>query len=206
MANLDLYIDATAQQAVSGFANNSIFTIPPFTQEDTLNLRIRLMTRTATFPVNPYSYIPNTGLTLEVALGTKQGSGGTLYTQQFTWALNTDLSDPYFYASLPLNTSPIATLLGVNSSATAFFEIKYISGGVPTTVLSQQVTIQACVIHVGSLTVPAGLTPLSAEAAAAIFLQRTIIGPITLVNAIDQTKKCSVYVDTDGSFHADPIT
>lgn len=206
MANLDLYIDTTARQAVFGFTNSSQFQIPSFTQDDTINMKVRLMTRTATFPITPYSYIPNTGLTLEVAIGTKIGTGGALYTNQYTWTLSTDLSDPYFSAQLPLNTAEIAALLGSSDSKTAFLEVKFIDGGVPTTVLSVQVTVQACVIHSGSFTVPAGLTPLSAEAAAAIYLQRTIVGPITLVNATDATKKCSVYVDTDGSFHADPIT
>lgn len=206
MANLDLYIDTTAQIAVSGFSNSAQIDALTFTQEDTLNLRIRLLTRTSTFPVIPYSFIPNTGLTLQVALGTKVGNAGNIYTQQFTWALNGDLSDPYFYAALPMNTGAIATLLGSTSSKTAFLEIKYVSSGVPTTVLSTQVTIQACVIHSGSLTVAPGLTPLSAEAAAASFLQRVIVGPITLVNATDSTKKALLYVDTDSSFHADPIT
>lgn len=206
MANLDLYIDTTAQQAVSGFTNSSPVNIPVFTQDDTLNLRIRLMSRTATFPVSPYAWIPNTGLTLQVALGTKVGSGGTLYTQQYTWSLNSDLSDPYFFAALPMNTTGVANLLGSSPDASTFFEIKYVSGGVPTTVLSDQVTVQAAVIHASSLTVPPGLTPLSAEAAAASFLQRVIVGPITLVNATDSTKKALLYVDTDGSFHADPIT
>jgi hypothetical protein len=206
MANLDLYIDTTSCKPVAGFSNSSIIDLPLLIQGDTLNVRIWLMKRTSTHPVTPFEYIPNTDITLQVAIGTRVGTGGTLYTQQYTWTPNSDASNPYFSAQLPMNTSAIDSLLGASSSATAYLEVKYVSGGQPTTVLSQQITINAAVIHNGSITVPAGQTPLSAESAQALFLQRTITAsaaaPIIITNG---TQSTALYVGSDGALHFDPI-
>lgn len=206
MANLDLLIDTNACQAVSGFSNSGSATIPLLVQGDTLNMRIWLLARSPTYPVDPpFVYVPNTDITIQVAIGTRVGQGGVLYTQQFTWTPNGDAANPYFFAQLPMNTGNINSLLGSSSSQTAYLEVKYIAaGGVPTTVLSKQVTIQAAVIQSNSVVVPAGLTPLSAEAANALFLKRDFTGPVILRNGTGQAVE--LYVAADGTFHADPIS
>jgi hypothetical protein len=204
--NLDLYIDTARKELVSGPLCSSIVQVPSFNQGNTINMRIRCLNPTANFPNGnpPYSVLSTAGRSLQLAFGTKQGNTSTHYVEQFTWAASVaDLADPYFYADVAMNTAGISTLLGSGSSASAWLEINLVEG-TPRTILSKQVTIEASVIKNDTLTVPAGLTPLSAEAAAALYLGRTIIGAFTLQNA--NGKAISIYVDADGAFHTDPIT
>ena len=124
--------------------------------------------------VSDFTAIPVSGLTLEMALGRKVGNSSTLFTQQFTFTASDDLADPYFSADLPMNTAAIATLLGSSAQADAWFEVKLLDGGLPRTVLSRLVRVQAAVIKDGGLEEAALPTPISAETCQALFLQRTI--------------------------------
>ncbi len=202
---INLYVDTLSGDLVTGTANTTAAPLPRFIQGDTITLNIYLLQRTQTYPfTSPFSIISNANLSLKVALGPKTGTpGSTLYTQQFTWSK--DANNQYFYASLPLNTAAISTLIGAAESATAWFEIEYTEAGFPTTVLSKNVTIDAEVIETGTVTVPAGLTAMSAEEANATFLKRQVQGTIELVSP-DGTKKCAMYYGDDGAMHFDPIT
>lgn len=207
MATLDLYIDTARRCFVAGPLNTSVQSPPSFSQGNTVTLRIRCLNPTANFPLGspPYSLVDVSGKTLQLALGTKSGTSSTHYTELYSWSTSTDPADPYFYGDLPMNTAGISTLLGNSTDAKTYLEINLLVSGVPSTVFSDQVTVSASVIKNSTLTVPIGLTPLSAEAAAATYLSREITGPFTLISA-DGTKKVSVYVGTDGTFHADPLT
>ena len=205
MAQFDLYIDINGGQLVTGAANSTPAPAPPFVQGDTPTFRIFLLQRTATYPVTPYTAVPIGGLTLEAALGTKVGSGGTIYTQQLAWTPSADPNNPnYWIATFPLNTAAVTTLLGSNPNAPAWFEVKYVSGGVPTTVLQQLMTVQASVIQGAGVVVPPGLTPVSAEFANATFLTRNISGAIYLVNP-NTGKKVALYLGDDNTVHEDAV-
>ncbi len=205
MATHRLFIDTDRSVPVGGVSDSSIVDLPTFVQEDSLKLRITLLTGFSR--VSYYTPIPVAGLTLEVALGAKIGNTSTLYTQQFTWVASDDLADPYFEATLPMNTLAIAMLLGSGASAPAYFEAKMLDGGLPRTVLSRLVAVQAAVIKNGGLEEPAEPTPLSAEAAAAIYLQRAIPcsagNPVILKNG---AVTMAIYVDTDGTFKTVRLT
>lgn len=198
----NIYIDIDRQIAVQSVFSDAEAALPPFIQEDTIvGLRLWLLRN---FNGITYEQIAVAGITLEVALGRKIGSTTTYYTQQFTWTPNTDLSQPYFEADFPMNTAGIDTLLGTKPKAGAFFEVKKIEGGTPLTVLSEAVVIHAAVIKTGNLTVPADLTPLSAEAANAAYVKVTHTGHWYLMNA--NGYGVDIYVDDTGTYHADPIT
>jgi len=201
----DLFINTDTGEPVRSLTNGSIAELPPFVQENSLNLRIWLLRN---FPVaggGQAEKIPVAGVTLEVALGLRRGDSATYYTQQFTWTPSLDLGQPYFAAVLPMNTLAIATLLGTNSSAQAWLEVTKIADGFPETVLQKLVTIQAAVIKTGTLVVPPGLTPLSAEAANAAFVPKSgIQGPILFIGSTGKTVMLDV--DDSGQFHADPVT
>src|SRR5438132_5910488 len=180
MAVHNIYIDIDRSVVVLSPTDSSIAPLPPFIQDDTLNLRVWLLTdfsRTAA-----YTKIPVAGITLQVAIGTKSGNTTLYYTQQFTWVPSTDLGQPYFAAQLPMNTAGITALLGAGAAAQAWFEVKMIQSALPVSVLSQSITVQAAVIKAGGVPVPAGLTPMSVEAAYAAFLTRNITGQIPLTN------------------------
>lgn len=205
MATHNLFIDVDRREAVIGVSDTSIAVLPAFTQEDTLNLRIYLLTGFSR--LSDYTRIATAGITLQVALGVKIGNQTVYYTQQFTWTANDDLADPYWSGSLPMNTQAIEDLLADDEDAPAWFEVKMLDGGLPRTVLSKRVTVNAAVIKDGGMSEPAEPTPLSAEAAIAMFLQRVIPcsagNPVILQNG---SVTMAVYVDTDGTFQTVRLT
>jgi hypothetical protein len=199
-----LFIDTDRGLPVMSATNSGIADLPLFVQQDTLNLRITLLTGFSR--IADYTVIPVADLTLHVALGRKIGNATTYYTQQFTWTPSEDLADPFWEAALPMNTAAIDTLLGSSASkSTAYFEVRLIDGGLPRTVLSRAVTIHAAVIKDGGMSEPAEPTPLSVEAANVLFLKRDITGHIILRNEDDPTIAVDIYVDSDGTFHTDPL-
>lgn len=205
MAQYSLYVDTNSGTLVSGTASTISGVMPKLVQGDTISLRIYLLERTSTYPISsPYSVVNISNISLRVGIGQKTGTSGTaLVTQQFTWAK--DLTNNYFYADLPLNTAGIETLIGAASSGSAWFEIEMTQGGFPTTVFQQQVTIEAEVIETGSISVPAGLTALTAEEASATYLRKQNDG-FVLTCPTDSTVKAYLYLGADGALHVEPIT
>src|SRR5436189_695150 len=205
MASHRINIDTDRNLPIIGVSDSSIAELPAMVQEDTLALRIALYAGFSR--VSDYTPIPVSGITLEVALGRKVGNASLLYTQQFTWVASDDLADPYFAADLPMNTAAIATLLGSSAQADAYFEVKMLDGGLPRTVLSRLVRIQAAVIKDGGLEAAALPTPISAETCQALFLQRIIPAsagnPLILQNG---SITYALYPDTDGSFQTVRLT
>lgn len=202
MAALNLYIDCDRQEAVASADDSSIVALPPFVQEDSLTLRVWLLTGKTQF--GGYSKIPVSGITLEMAIGTKVGNDADYATQQFTWTASGDLGQPYFEATLPMNTEGIESLLGDQSSASSWFHVRKIDGGTPRTILLKPITVHASVVKDGTLTVPPGATPLSAEAANASYVRVVHTGSFDLMNA--NGKGIRIYCDEDGAFRSDPIT
>lgn len=199
-------IDTDRNEAVVSADDSSIAGLPTMTQEDSLNLRIALLSGFSR--ISSYTPIATAGVTLQVALGVKLGNVSTYYTQQFSWTASDDLADPYFEAVMPMNTQAIEDLLDDGATAQAWFEVKMLDGGLPRTVLSKLVRIHAAVIKDGGMSEPAEPTPLSVEAANVIFLKRLILcsvdNPVILENEVTGLKT-AVYTDEDGSFHADAI-
>lgn len=202
MASANLYIDIDRGIAVGGVNDSTAAKLPRFVQADSLKLRIWLLSGYGR--LRSFDQVPVAGITLEVALGAKSGSGATYYTQQFTWTPSGDLGQPYFEATLPMNTAEIDDLLGANPTAPAWFQIRKTEDGTPTTVLQEPITIHASVIQDGVAEVPAPLTPLSAEAANAAFVRVIHTGSFDLMNV--NGKGVRIYVDDDGAFRTDPIS
>ena len=198
---LDFYFDVDRKERVVGPTNKAIVAMPVFSQVNTHTFRIRALQPTGDL-LTPYTPISNTGKTLQLALGSK-GGAQLHQVEQYTWALNPDQNDPYFYADVSFNTAGVVTLLAGQLTAESYLEINLVDGGNPKTLFSQLVTVEASVIQNSSLTVPAGQTPLSLETALALFLQRTIKGPVTLVCETDDTKRRDIFIAPDGTFHAD---
>jgi hypothetical protein len=201
---IDLYADVFNKALVSGLNGQSV-NLPPLYQGDSPTFRIFLVYPTFN-PLSPYTLLPIGGLSLLVAIGQKKGSGGTTYTNQYTWAPSTDPANPnYFIAQLPLNTAAITTAIGTGQQTTdAWLQIEYVQGGVPTTVLEVSCTINASVIQNGGVVVPPGLTPVSAEYVNATFLTRNISGGFYMSNP-NTGKQVFVYLGDDNTVHFDPV-
>lgn len=194
MATRDLYIDTDREESVASADDQTIATLPKFTQGDSLPLRVWLLV--GFDRLGSSAFIPVEGITLQVALGTKVGNVATIFTQQYTWTASDDLGQPYFEAVLPMATEEIDELLGESGSVKAWFEVKMVESGLPRTILSKEVTIYAAVIKPDTAEVAAGLTPLSAEAANATYLQRDIVGPIRIFHV--NGKGVELFVDEFG--------
>ncbi len=196
---MNIYIDIDRNEVVLSPTSNSRAALPSFAQGDSMDMTIWLLDMYSNFA---YRLVPVAGITLQVALGDK---AGTYYTQQFSWTPSADLSQPNFSATFPMNTAAIDTLVDGKLRAAAYFEIKKVISSVPVTVFQRRVIIEAAVITPTSLTVPAGLTPLSAEAANAAYLGRTVTGEINIINGTTG-KGFRLYADEDGAPQMPPIT
>lgn len=207
MAQYVLYVDCDAEgegSLVAGPSSSQVVSFPRLVTGDTPNFNIYLLKRTATYPTNnPFTILNIAALSLRVGIGPKDGvAGSTLLTQNFTWTK--DAANQYFIGSLPLNTAGIGTLVGAAAQGTSYFEIEFTENGFPTTPFSKQVTIYGEVLETAAITVPAGATALTAEDAAATYLQKLNNGFI--IQNATTGKKVFVYVGDDGAFHADPTS
>lgn len=199
----NLYIDVNRGEAVISPFSNAEAALPPLTQGDTQE-EFRVWFMKDWNGIN-YTLIPVAGVTVEMALGKKQGTAAPYYTQQFTWTPSADLTKPYHYASLPLNTDEITALLGERATAGAFLEVKKVENNIPLTVLSRRVVVHASVIKPETTVVPPGLTPLYAETANVAFVKVVHWGPFDLMNR-DTGRGGRIYWGDDDTLHTDPIT
>lgn len=204
MAQFDIFIDVYKGITVTGLSNPQAVDLPILYQGDDPTLRIWLLNPTG-IAATPYTYLDTTGLTLQVAVGQKKGTGGIVYTSQLTWALNTDPTKPFFSAQLPMNTTPINTAIGSSAAVTdGFFQVVYLQSGVQTTVLEVAAPINASVIQNGGVIVPPGLTPVSQQYADSTYLARTIAGTVVWKNT-NTGKLVAQYLGDDGELHWDPL-
>lgn len=211
MAHTALYIDTYAEVFVNGPTNNGLFILPPFKQNDTKSFRIYLLERTTSYPLNPYTVMSLSGLSLAFALGDKAGNGdGDHVVEQFTWNINTsDPARPYFYADVAFNTAELATALGSSAQITKWFEIEYRQNSVPTTVYQRQHDIHADVIKQATQTLGPGETAISAQTADATYLKKdgtNDTGDIKIWRNAATGKRVMQYVDDDGNMKFDPLT
>lgn len=201
MSQFSLYVDCDRGLAVVSDADSTAAQLPPFVLDDTLSLKIILLTGYSR--ASTYTKVPVMGITIEVALGTREG---VEYATQFAWTASADLADPYWTAVLPLNTAPLNGLLAGQPQASVTLEVKRIDAGGITTVLQQDVTVKGAVIRTDSVIPPAGQTPLSLEAANALFVPISgFKGKIRIISP-DGTQTADLYLGDDGSFHVDPVT
>lgn len=199
----NIYIDVNRSEAVIGPFSNAEAALPPLNQGDTQE-EMRIWFLKDWNGIN-YTLIPVAGVTVEMAVGKKQGSPASYYTQQFTWTPNSDLLNPYHYASLPMNTAAVTSLLGEKPTAAAWLEVKKIENSLPLTVLQRRVLIHASVIKPTTLVVPPGLTPLAAETANLAYVRVVHWGPFDLMNK-ETGRGGRIYWGEDDDLHWDPIT
>lgn len=211
---LTLYIDVARNRLVSALNASTLIdplSLPLFVG-DKLQLQVYLMTplQTQQPSIPQYSIVSTLGLALGLYLTNGQDSnavGYVAYTWQVAW--NTDPNNTYFYATLDLTQAALVTLLGSNTSASCYLVVGYVQGGVDTTVFYKPVTVQPGLPNAVGPPL-AGLTPLSAEAAAQMFvpinggaagqsfIMLTPLGKRLLIQAVDNA-------DGTISFQASPM-
>lgn len=205
MSQVELKLDYYSGNPIVSLDDGSNPGLPHFEQGDSMKMRVWLVERTGD---GGFTYLSNVGITLFAAIGTLLTDPPVYLTNQGTWTANPDIADPYFEAILPLNTSAINTALtaaAVNGKKfiTVDFGITFTNSDGQRSAILKTINVYKALIVPGALEVPAGQTPLSLEVANALFLTHDVLGPVTLRNATGQST--SLYVDTDGAFHADKI-
>ncbi len=205
MAEYDLYIDCDSCRIATSDEDNTPKALPRLVQGDTPTFRIYLLKGYSR--ASEYELIPTDELTIQVALreGLISGSGslGAIVASQYVW---TAVDGTYFEATFQLTTEELDDALGSSKSLDCTLEIKYLNGGVPTTVLQQACKIYAAMIEPDSVMPVATPTPLSAEAAEATYVRQRHRGAIILESANGLYAVELEVSDTDGTFHANPIT
>lgn len=200
MAVIDFYFDVDTRKRVTSIADGSILPMPQFGQGNTYTFRIRALQPTGA-PVgsNPYTAIQNSGKTIQLAISKTDGS--TILTNQFTWGLNADPADPYFYADIPFNTSPInAALPNGATTLPAILEINLVDG-TPKRLFKGDIVIDGSIIANQTVTVPAGFTPATMEAVLAL-LANLVTDSLTIRSG-DRSHQERLWIDNDGSPHDD---
>jgi hypothetical protein len=206
MPRVDLFIEILSRKPMVGLTleDQTLADLPTFIQEDTISFRVYLIQSNG--PEAEPTRITTTGRDIQMAIGLKKANASTYYTQQFTWTPNSDLSDPYWEADLPMDTAAIRTLIGSAATASAWFSVKMFDGGEPLTVLMESVTLHANVIKDDGVTVPTGLTALTTTVAANTYQPLDELKLPTYAYDSETGMRVRLYIDSSNVFHADPVT
>jgi len=208
---VDIFINTFYQQFVQSATNSQVKPAPLMVLGDTPNWRIWIVVPIPNTNPPQYQLLQNNAVGgLQVALcSDPRGSAEVPQTQQYVWTPSgsSDPNQQYWTATIALNTVALSALFttGTTSQVNVWLEVKVISlGGFPTTIFQIKLPIQYAVITPANLIVPAGQTPLSLEEAMAIFLKRRIIGPVNIVDPVNN-HEAVLYVAPDGSTHFDQL-
>jgi hypothetical protein len=170
MNTLDIFIDTSNRSLVSSQTGGASIQASslPFFYPDTLTVRVFLLTPISnnSFGVPQYQIIPTTGLALVLYINGGTDTGSNLAAQT-VW--QTDPNNTYFYADVSLATAGIKQNLGQKTSCQVYLQIGTIQNGNTRTYISSPITIQAG-LNNANLVVPPSLTPLSLQAATAMFV------------------------------------
>jgi hypothetical protein len=203
MTTLDLYVDINKQALVQGVTSGLVYKLPHFSAGDTYSFRIRALTKNTSPSAGStiYSFVPNTGKTLTLTVGVITASGAiTVFTNQATWGLNGDTTDPYFYADVPFNTAPILSAVSNESVVASKLEIKLVDG-TPKRILFLDTAIDASLASGTSIPVPSVGTPATMEAVLALL--NNIVCQSVTIQSSDFAHQERLWIDTDGTPHND---
>lgn len=170
-----LYIDVSTGNLLTAL-NNPVVVNPntiPWPVGDTRLMQVYLLQplQEQIPSVNNYEIITTAGKQFELFLDNGElsaAAGYQAYTQLINW--NTDPNNQYFYGVLSLNTANLDALLGTKTIASCFLRAGFVDANGDNTVLSTQINVFPGIPNAVNV-VPAGLTPLSLEAAKQIFVQ-----------------------------------
>lgn len=167
---LDLYVDIVGKRLVN--RAGQAFSMPAQFQGDTVPMSVTLLAPDPTL-FNTYTAQDISGASLKLAVSdtpTGTAGGPTPFVTQFTWTQDT--VNNRFTATVAFNTAELTTWLGSAASKTGYLELEMTEGAGVTTIYQGGLTINAEVIETGTVTVAAGLTPLSREEALALFVKK----------------------------------
>lgn len=168
-----LYIVVSEKRLITGISGGTSFSASsiPLFFGDTITLKVYLLERdpavTQINATNPYRVIDLSGLSLQLYIDNGLRNSPTIYADVLVFT--TDATDPtkqFFTADLPLNTTPLQTLVDQNApnDSQAYLKVAYFQNSKQTTILSALVNIGIGVPS-SAPTPPAGQTALTVEVA-----------------------------------------
>ena len=176
MPQSDLFIDTALGRLVSSADNSSpVNQLPPLVRGTTQNFHITLLKPTGGLNP-PYTAMPVAGQTIQMAVGVL--GAASLLTDQFVWTPSTDIGQPFFAATLPLNTPEIAAAFDAVDAGTilipATMQVDRIEAGITTNVLLIDVLIKnALILDAVAVSTP-GRTLVYAETLRALLLNPSV--------------------------------
>lgn len=206
MSDLALFINTSNNTLVAGQTSTQPIDplLLPFFYGDTINLAIYFLTPPSGY--NPQNIANNSlasvvtaGLAPFVYLtdGTIAGNSSPYASQLIFTA---DPTNTFWNGALSLNTAALSTLIGTSTGKNAYLKIGVTVNGLPVTKLSALIKVGVG-IPIGSVTVPANLTPLSLEVAQAMFfpLQPVAGLPLYLESVAGKIRMLAVIDQADGT-------
>lgn len=208
MALLKLVAHRAAGTLVRSQSNPSAYSLPPLVQGDTISLQVSVVEDNPTAGIGRVSYVNLGAYSLKVGIGSVPLGDGSVSPFALATAFTLNAEQNTFSGSLALNATALTTWLGTASTKQAWLEIELYdtASAEYETVYGGTVTIRAQLLAVGSTVTLPGDTALGSSEAAATYVRKYgEAGGSIILTSPDGTKQVMLYVDDDGSFHADPI-
>lgn len=184
-ARLKLTVDWFNKKLIKSNSNSAPYTLPKFYQGDVVPFFIQVVEPDPNGGPNDYVVVDLSSAALKFAVSdTPTGSAGgpSPFVAQTSWTYDT--VNQGFTATVAFNTAALNTYLGSSRTASPWMELEIteiISGtSAITTIWQGQITLDAEINEVSTLTVPAGSTPLSLEIASQLFAKKIMEAGETL--------------------------
>lgn len=203
MPQVNLILDYFSGNAVVSLSDLSIAALPRFVQGDSLDIKLWILQRV---PGIAPSFLPTANVSIFMALGNLLPDPPTYLTNQGTWTPSGDASNPFFEATLPMNTAGINSALTAAAAsgkryATVDFGVTFYVSGAPTCAILKSVPLYKALIAPSALIVPAGQQAATLAAVEAMLLNITT-NSVTIVSP-DGTHRRRLWEDNDGTPHDD---
>lgn len=141
----NLFVDISTGNLLAGLNSSTTIGPPSFFYGDEPTFNIYLLTPSgvnASPGVVSYNSVPTAGLTLQFYLDDGTITPGTIYAQQLVWTATTGINGaPCFSGIVSFLTADLAALLGTGSSANCYLKIGTLQNAIPTTYVSERVTV-----------------------------------------------------------------
>jgi hypothetical protein len=208
MALLKLVVNRAAGTLVRSQSNPASFVIPPLVQGDTLSLEVSVVEDNPTAGIGRVSYVSLGGYSLKIGIGAEPKGDGSItpFALETSFTLNTE--QIAFTGTLALTATALTTWLGTSASKQGWLEVELYdtSASRYETVYGGPVQIRAQLLAVGStVALPTDYALGAAQAAATYVRKVGAAGESIILTSANGTKQVLLYVDDDGSFHADPL-
>lgn len=195
MANLRLYFEMTSKQLAVTERGPLGYALPPFRQEDTVDLEISIIKQISTVRA-PFFELQNlSAWSLRVSLGTAATALATVT------AFTIDSTGTILSGSLALNTAAVNAL---SDNALVYLEIIATLNGSPYG-KKFPVTIEKAVFLSGTLVAPADDTALGRTEGLRTFVAKEGAAGEGFILKAENGVRAFIYLDNDGQLRASPI-